>query len=122
MRRLSRVRRRLPGDLVRVQRDPHAAQLPSLTPASLSLVAVLADFIENNTKVFGCPMDHQYFPTEGISYEYPDSKVGGKRLEELTKNGVASTTVWLLYDYSYFHGTAGTDRSRNFLYADGHVQ
>jgi prepilin-type N-terminal cleavage/methylation domain-containing protein/prepilin-type processing-associated H-X9-DG protein len=101
---------------------PHAAQLPSLTPSVPSLVDVLGDYVEHNKLVFACPMDELYFPLEGISYEYPDSRVGGKRLEELMKNGQGSSTIWLLYDYSYFHGPAGTDFSRNFLYADGHVQ
>jgi prepilin-type processing-associated H-X9-DG protein len=102
---------------------PHAAQLPSLTPDVPSLVNVLAQYTESNQKIFACPMDEIYFPVEGISYEYPDPSVGGKRLEQLTKGGkVGSSTIWLLYDYSYFHGPPGTDASRNFLYADGHAK
>ncbi len=101
---------------------PQAAQLPTLTPNLPSLVDVLGDFIEHNKPVFACPMDETYFPVEGISYEYPNSKVGGKRLEELTSTGRGSSTIWLSYDYSYFHGPPGTDFSRNFLYADGHVR
>ena len=66
---------------------PQAAQLPTLTPNLPSLVDVLGDFIEHNKPVFACPMDETYFPVEGISYEYPNSKVGGKRLEELTSTG-----------------------------------
>jgi len=101
---------------------PHAAQLPSLAANLPSLGDVLGPFIEYNKLVFKCPMDEEYFPVEGISYEYPDSRIGGKRLEALTANGEGTWMIALSYDRSYFHGLAGADASRNFLYADGHVQ
>ena len=99
---------------------PDAAMLPSLTPNKPSLAKALGDFVENNSRVFVCPSDLQYAPVEGLSYEYPAARLAGKRLENLTVNQ-GTTEIWLLYDFSYVHGPQGSTRSRNVLYADGHV-
>jgi prepilin-type processing-associated H-X9-DG protein len=32
-----------------------------------------------------------------------------------------SGEVWIVYDFESFHGSPGSDGSRNFLYLDGHV-
>ena len=58
MRRLSRVRRRLPGDLVRVQRDPHAAELRHLRHHGFLQVILVA--VQNT--------DHE--PVEAILRRY----------------------------------------------------
>jgi prepilin-type N-terminal cleavage/methylation domain-containing protein/prepilin-type processing-associated H-X9-DG protein len=104
------------------QTFPDAAQLPSATPDVSPLVQVLGPYIDNNARVFRCPADNQYYPSEGLSYEYPASRLAGKTIEQVTRGGArGSDTIWLLYDYSNFHGKPGDGRSRNFLYLDGHV-
>jgi prepilin-type N-terminal cleavage/methylation domain-containing protein/prepilin-type processing-associated H-X9-DG protein len=100
---------------------PEAAQLPSATPDVPSLVTVLFDYVGKDARVFQCPSDLQYFPVEGLSYEYPVNKLAGKTLAKFAAKGQATSATWMLYDFSYFHGVPGTDASRNFLYVDGHV-
>jgi prepilin-type N-terminal cleavage/methylation domain-containing protein/prepilin-type processing-associated H-X9-DG protein len=103
-------------------RYPTAAELPTLQPTLPSVRQVVAEYTENNEGVWRCPADQQYFPTEGLSYEYP-AAVSGKTLEELElATGRGSSQIWLLYDFSYFHGPQFYPRSRNFLYCDGHVE
>lgn len=98
---------------------PDAAMLPSLTPGRPSLAHVLHEYVGKDPQVFRCPSDVVYFAQEGISYEYPVSKLVGKTLVQLSQTKGTSTT-WMLYDYGPFHpGAAG---SRNFLYADGRVE
>ena len=103
---------------------PEAARLPSV-PAfngQPSLAAVLGPFCENNLAVWHCPLDEKRFPTEGLSYEY-QPRVVGKTLNELRNNklGLPLTDVWLMYDFDPVHG-ASVDHSRNYLYADAHVE
>jgi prepilin-type N-terminal cleavage/methylation domain-containing protein/prepilin-type processing-associated H-X9-DG protein len=87
-----------------------------------SLVVPLFPYVDKDPRVFVCPMDLDFYPVQGLSYEYPD-RVSGKTLEELeAKTGLGSSAIWLLYDFGPFHGVPGSDRSRNFLYADGHVE
>jgi prepilin-type N-terminal cleavage/methylation domain-containing protein/prepilin-type processing-associated H-X9-DG protein len=100
---------------------PDAAIVPSVTPDRPSIAKVLADGVERNNQVFACPMDTEYFPKEGLSYEYPATKLAGKTFNSLLANKGTSQT-WLLYDFSHFHGSPGSEYSRNYLYADGHVQ
>ena len=103
---------------------PDAARIPSLpiTPGQPSLATVLGPFIENSSTVFRCPMDTTRFPTEGTSYEY-QPRVVGKSLDELRNNklGLPLTEIWLTYDFDPIHD-ANPDRSRTYLYADGHVE
>ena len=102
---------------------PDAARVPSLPtyPGQPSLMTVLGPFIENNATIFRCPMDTTRFQTEGTSYEY-QPRVVGKTLEELRNNklGLPLTEVWLTYDFDPIHD-ANPERSRTYLYADGHV-
>ncbi len=105
-------------------RFPEAARIPSLpiTPGQPSLAAVLGPFCEENRAVFRCPLDTTRYPTEGLSYEY-QPRVAGKTLDELRNNklGLPLTDIWLTYDFDPVHGP-GSDNSRNYLYADGHVE
>src|SRR5262245_1841452 len=102
---------------------PVAPRLPSLAspPGQPSLADVLAPFIESNRKVFQCPLDLKRFPVEGLSYEYLP-RVSGKTFAELAGNsqGLGLHQIWLTYDFDPVHGFG--DRSRAFLYADGHVE
>jgi prepilin-type N-terminal cleavage/methylation domain-containing protein/prepilin-type processing-associated H-X9-DG protein len=101
---------------------PDAAILPSVTPDRPSIAKVLYEFVDRDPRIFVCPSDVWYAPQEGLSYEYPAPRLAGKTLEGLMASGRASTDIFLMYDFSYFHGPPGTSRSRNVLYADGHVQ
>jgi prepilin-type N-terminal cleavage/methylation domain-containing protein/prepilin-type processing-associated H-X9-DG protein len=103
---------------------PNAARVPSvpLTPDQPSLAIVLGPFCENNRTVFRCPLDSTRYPTEGMSYEY-QPRVAGKTLDQLRNNrlGLPLTEIWLAYDFDPVHGP-DPDHSRNYLYADGHVE
>jgi prepilin-type processing-associated H-X9-DG protein len=50
--------------------------------------------------------------------------VSGKTFPELEANkaGYSLVDIWLTYDFDPVHGPPGSDYSRIFLYADGHVQ
>ena len=99
---------------------PHPPSLAS-PPGQPSLADRLGPFIEENRKVFQCPMDRTRFPVEGLSYEYLP-RVSGKSFAELYGNsqGLGLHQIWLTYDFDPVHGTGET--ARVFLYADGHVE
>jgi prepilin-type processing-associated H-X9-DG protein len=101
-------------------RFPIAARLPSAAPDLPALPAVLANYV-GDARIFRCPGDSQYFPREGLSYEYPGEFRAGVSPEQLTAQGRSLERVWLLYDFDPFHGRRGPGTGRNFLYADGHV-
>src|SRR5262249_41394661 len=103
---------------------PVAPRLPSLAnPPQPSLAVVLTDFVDKAPRVFRCPMDTSRFPVEGLSYEYTP-RVSGKTFAELQANrfGYGLSQIWLIYDFDPVHAPPGTDPSRVFLYADGHVK
>jgi prepilin-type N-terminal cleavage/methylation domain-containing protein/prepilin-type processing-associated H-X9-DG protein len=102
------------------RRFPDAAQLPSLTPEKPSIVQVLGYYVENNSEIFHCPSDPNYFAAEGTSYEYSIRNVGLTPKDLINKRRRLDLT-WVMYDYDCFHGVPGTPGCRNFLYADGHV-
>jgi prepilin-type N-terminal cleavage/methylation domain-containing protein len=117
---------------------PDAAILPSVTPERPSLRTVLAPFIEDSAAAFHCPCDTQYyggeqpgtyFEKEGLSYEYNWQRAASpapKTRVELRRRGSSdqltpSSEIWLVTDFEPVHGTPGQLGSRNFLYADSHV-
>jgi prepilin-type N-terminal cleavage/methylation domain-containing protein len=107
---------------VNQDRLPVAPRLPSVAspPNQPSLADVLSPFVEDNRKVFRCPMDLTRFQVEGLSYEYLP-RVSGKTIAELAGNSQYGLhEIWLTYDFDPVHGTGTT--SRLFLYADGHVE
>jgi hypothetical protein len=68
-----------------------------------------------------------YFETERSSYEYR-FRLGGRtikealeRFAEFTGRHIQESTYWILRDYDNFHGEAGRDGARRYLYNDGHV-
>jgi prepilin-type N-terminal cleavage/methylation domain-containing protein len=99
-----------------------------------NLAVTLAPWVENNAKVFHCPMDvtardangnpipgASYFDLCGTSYEYSPRSAGKTfpQLEQSTRWSLDQ--VWLVYDFDPVHGTIYTSSAREFLYADGHV-
>lgn len=130
---------------------PDAAQFPSVPPLVLPgappLHKVLAGQTEDNQEMFHCPSDlldpndanpgsnyETYFQQEGLSYEYPTTKLANKTREqvrlgrkvdpssgEIKYNEFSSTRVFIVYDYQAFHGSKGDDGAKNWLYLDGHV-
>lgn len=119
---------------------PDAAEFPTVTPALPPLYKVLGGHIEDNREVFHCPSDQidakdvtpvdgvtyeTYFDQEGLSYEYPNGRLANKTREQVRKSSSgderSSSRVWIVYDFQPFHGSAGEDGSRNFVYLDGHV-
>jgi len=118
---------------------PDAAQMPSVTPEKPSLRKVLGSYIENNVGVFHCPSDTQYlggeeegtyFDKEGLSYEYhwmraaspaPKTRAQLRYRRPGSQRIQPSSEIWLVVDFDPVHGTPGFVGSRNFLYADGHV-
>jgi prepilin-type N-terminal cleavage/methylation domain-containing protein len=103
---------------------PVAPRVPSLAnpPGQPTLADVLGPFIENNRKIFRCPSDATRFNVEGLSYEY-QPRVSGKSFPELRENklGLGLPEIWLIYDFDPVHDAPGSEHSRRFLYADGHV-
>jgi prepilin-type N-terminal cleavage/methylation domain-containing protein len=105
---------------------PSAPRLPSLEPTRPSLRDVIFDYAGRDPRMFRCPMDDIYFPTEGLSYEYPQPTRGpsGQTLDELRNawGGVSSSEIWLSYDFVPVHDVTGMPDDRAYLYADGHVK
>jgi prepilin-type N-terminal cleavage/methylation domain-containing protein/prepilin-type processing-associated H-X9-DG protein len=103
---------------------PEAARIPSIPSytGQPSLANILGPFCENNVQMWKCPLDQKRFEKEGLSYEY-QLRVSGKSLEELRNNkqGLPLTDIWLTYDFDPIHGPS-SEISRNYLYADGHVE
>ena len=56
--------------------------MPSLAPERPTLMSVLAPYTEEAKQVFACPMDTEYFPREGISYEYRSLQFAGKTRQQ----------------------------------------
>ena len=104
---------------------PNAPRVPSLAdpPGQPSLADILLPFTENDGRVFRCPADLTRFQVEGLSYEY-QPRVSGHTLNELRMNpqGYGLPEIWLIYDFDPVHNPPGTETSRLFLFADGHVQ
>jgi prepilin-type N-terminal cleavage/methylation domain-containing protein/prepilin-type processing-associated H-X9-DG protein len=102
------------------KRYPTAAQVPSVTPDRPDLADVIGRFAENNRDLFACPSDREYFPVEGISYEYPSLRIAGKTRRQLAKQRPLNQ-IWVAFDFDHFHGPSGAEGARNVLYADAHV-
>jgi len=106
-------------------RFPDCAQMPSISPKKPTIFDALGKFAEGNQEVFKCPADLVYAEKEGLSYEYPMSRLANKtRKQVLAKSDGTPynpTLIFMLYDFDSFHGPKGDSGSRNYLYFDGHV-
>lgn len=104
-------------------RYPDVVMMPSLRPDEPSIADALAPYIEKNKAVFVCPADIKYHEKEGISYEYPNSRLAGKTrmqaLKDRRDRPRSPQYIWIMYDYDLFHGEESS--GRNYLFADGHV-
>ena len=87
---------------------------------------MIFEYAGRDLRLFKCPMDDQYFATEGLSYEWPQPTRGpsGQTYDELRNawGGAPSEQIWLAYDFVAVHNVAGTPDDRVYLYADGHVK
>lgn len=101
---------------------PVAAELPSLEPNTPRLDQVLYNFVDKDTRVFRCPMDITRFDVEHLSYEYPSPQIQRKTMVQLTNSRFGTTGTLVLYDFDPIHGPLGSTVSRNYLYADGHIE
>src|SRR5262249_43580793 len=69
---------------------PFCPILPSLAPDRPPLQTALGPFIEQNEIVFACPDDRDYFAKEGLSYEYPATRLQGKNMLQVRRKGGSS--------------------------------
>jgi len=115
----------------------------------LYIADVLGDYVNHDDDVFHCPDDRpgkthrdlpnngkSYFQTERSSYEYRISigppgrglPIAGNSMDEVSNRLQAFfgepfpvNTIWYFRDFAGFHAQRGKNRSRNYLYVDGHV-
>lgn len=125
---------------------PYASAVPSISPFPLDskkppvyISKVLAPDSAGQAEIFKCPSDSSdndreppnngksYFQSELSSYTFR-WRLGGETLEEFIKEveqyhgrKMERNSIWLFTDYYNFHGPAGTNGSRRYLYIDGHV-
>jgi len=109
------------------QKFPAIEPLPSkpiISDAPLpSLHDALLKYAGNNEKVFHCPRDMVRWSVEGASYEWcypynndlvdaPQAWIFSRPIEKAT----------ILWDYDNVHRDQGSSKTKNVLYADGHIQ
>jgi prepilin-type N-terminal cleavage/methylation domain-containing protein len=84
---------------------------------------VLGPYLENNAKVWQCPMDPTWYPQTGTSYYWNVLK-NDKTWEQVQgRQGVKGLSkVMLFRDFDNFHAAAGTGIAMDYLYADDHVE
>jgi prepilin-type N-terminal cleavage/methylation domain-containing protein/prepilin-type processing-associated H-X9-DG protein len=101
---------------------PDAARMPSVQPNRPSIAKLLLEDVDNARQIFHCPQDSKYFEEEGTSYEYRGATIRNKSLEQLNAEGRASNRTYVLRDFEEWHGPKDGATSKNYLYADGHVE
>jgi prepilin-type N-terminal cleavage/methylation domain-containing protein/prepilin-type processing-associated H-X9-DG protein len=102
---------------------PHAVEVPDTNPFNLpTFYQAVQPYVENNIKVFRCPMDTtRYLTEQGLSYEYKESLYPKTLIQIVETRG--STKTMVSFDFDPVHGPLFADgASRNWLYADGHVE
>jgi prepilin-type N-terminal cleavage/methylation domain-containing protein/prepilin-type processing-associated H-X9-DG protein len=117
-------------------RFPDAARIPGLGPTGSRppLATVLGPSLENNARVFRCPADPaspRAWGLYGTSYEYnaDDNGVTGRGIADKTLDQVLArrpiperSSILAVFDIDSWHAPAGSSPSRNYLYADGHIE
>lgn len=105
---------------------PRAAAVPVTVPHDNlpSIKKVLAGFIEHSEAVFHCPDDFEWYPIEGLSYEYPEKSPWARSIQGETRKEALrrrkpkkdasgkTTLVWyeenaskveIMWEYQPFH-------------------
>ena len=111
---------------------PIIASLPSANLNDLPSLAQILDHYLETPDALACVADdgedrtdlpgQRFFDTEASSYAFR-TNLGGKRAADThTAQRWAETHVWVMRDYESFHGKDGEIGSRNYLFADGHVE
>jgi prepilin-type N-terminal cleavage/methylation domain-containing protein/prepilin-type processing-associated H-X9-DG protein len=127
--------------------DPLPTSPPFPAAFTKRVMFYLDRYVESNQTTYHCPMDvanppgrpSPYFDTYGISYDYfvftyfarvPNStRLTEPQLEGFTNRG--SSQIQLMFDFADGvtgnppfapHGPPGQAASKNYLYADGHVE
>jgi prepilin-type N-terminal cleavage/methylation domain-containing protein len=132
------------------QTFPNACRLPSVNSKDLPPLYVILDqslknSASNKTKnaegrtlyhsniqsLFHCPADEDYFPTQGLSYEYYQVELAGKKLKDVLTSRRSGRKrdpkyVSIMTEYGPFHGSDEDDpspyaKTRHYLYLDWHV-
>lgn len=135
---------------------PKACQMPSINPRKLPPIYAFLDqayraektttknakgedetktvHYTNLQKLFHCPADEDYYPVEGLSYEYFMASRGGQTITDVltSRSGTKRdpATISVLSEFGPFHGS-GLDfednefnestPNRHYLYLDWHV-
>jgi prepilin-type N-terminal cleavage/methylation domain-containing protein len=92
---------------------------PPVTDNPIPVYAVLGKYL-SGPQALKCPADPQakYFREQGSSYEY-NTRLAGENIEKSRfAQRFGLNEVFLLRDYSAFHGTAGKAGSVMYLFAD----
>ena len=99
---------------------PTIANMPSLKLNNdKPLYEIMAKYLSGK-EALKCPADKNgfYFRTEGSSYEY-NTRLAGQRIENSRfAKRFGTNEVFLLRDYSFFHGKKDAVGSVMYLYAD----
>jgi prepilin-type N-terminal cleavage/methylation domain-containing protein/prepilin-type processing-associated H-X9-DG protein len=121
------------GQAVQLYAQDNAQRLPVVEPLPSAPVDaanpkprlrdLLISSVQNNEAVFHCPKDKTRWPVEGQSYEwcYPfngdlvDTPVFFIKARPTDK-------AILMWDYDNVHSDQGSAKTKNALWADGHVE
>jgi prepilin-type N-terminal cleavage/methylation domain-containing protein len=88
-----------------------------------TIAKCLEKYVEGDVAIFICPSDQEYYKKEeGLSYEYPASRLAGKTYAQAQRDRFSgqqrnSATIFLLYDIDCFHAKM----TRGVLFLDGHA-
>ena len=117
----------------------------------LYISEVMEKHVGGTDKVFACPQDNSgvgrdppktYFESEKSSYQYRTGETLPSDIEGRGRPGLCGRSmkslvdlikqrrdrtlnenqIWIMSDYFNFHGAAGTNGSRRYLYLDGRVE
>ncbi|HSW46089.1 MAG TPA: hypothetical protein VLM89_11015, partial [Phycisphaerae bacterium] len=126
---------------------PSIGPAPLTTDEPIYFADILRPHIKGQRDLLQCPDDKpgvterpvpntglSYFQSERCSYEYRTSLAGLTPIQfsqrphgppwaqhQHTDDKTAPNTIWFARDYENFHGKAGQNGARRYVYIDGHV-